>query len=321
MKIVSSFSGLGSLKSDNLVIIPTHNHPYTLGFAVESAQNQDIPDANIVVIGDGVNDDTRDVLSRYIRDDDRVIFIDMPKAIRHGEEYRDAVIRKSRAKLVTYLGDDDLFFPHHLSTMKSQLEGVDFVNPLPIFINIGGQINYVATDLANPESRAWHLDPHLRRNSVSLTGATHTRSSYLRLPSGWRPAPIGRWTDHYMWEQYFSLDGFTAKTSSLSTTAKFNDGERKSLSGVQRSSEVGDFLKKMTADSFIQAWNMRVADRVRQHSVEVQLTLDVLSEQNAEISEALYSMRRTFSWRVTRPLRAVRSLQRTLISRALRSAK
>lgn len=253
---------------DTLLIIPTHAHPLCLPLAIESAQNQSVADIDIVVIGDGVSDDTRDVMSPILAGDARVRFLDLPKAIRHGEEYRDAVIRQSSAAVVSYLGDDDLLFPSHIETMRECVAGVDFANPLPIFIRQEGTLVYYPTDLANPKSIAWHLDPRIRRNSVSLTGVTHTRESYLRLPHGWRPAPKDRWADHYMWDQYFQLDGFTARTSSLATTLKFEQSAREDMTAVARASELRAVVDMMSEPGFTERWNAGVAERIRLTAIE-----------------------------------------------------
>ena len=51
-----------------------------------------------------------------------------------------------------------------------------------------------------------------RNNFISLTGAAHTRSTYGRLPNGWRPAPANEKTDVHMWQQIFALPGFRGAT-------------------------------------------------------------------------------------------------------------
>lgn len=303
----------------NLLIIPTHAHPHTLPYAIKSAQNQTITDLDIVVIGDGVTDDTRVAVEPFLADE-RVRFLDKPKAIRHGEEYRDHVIRNSLAETVCYLGDDDLLFPNHLQLMGEHLSGVDFVNPLPIFINFDGSLHYISTDLANPDSLLWHLDEQVHRNSVSLTGVMHTRESYLRLPFGWRPAPPGRWTDHYMWQQYFQLEGFQAKTLPISTTAKFGDGERTNIEPQLRVREIEFYLQAFSQPDFSESWNQRVREVVRAKSVDQFLELQIVHsekarlitdiqnqvEMNSEISQELTRVLNTKSWRLTNPLRKFR---------------
>lgn len=263
-------------QADTLLIIPTHAHPRCLPMALESAQRQTVEDIDIVVIGDGVSDDTRDAMAPYLAADRRITFLDRPKAIRHGEEYRDEVIRQSTASIVTYLGDDDLMFAHHVATMRDRIAGVDFANPLPIYISSDDKIMFVATDLSNPASIAWHLDPRRPRNSVSLTGATHTRNSYLRLPFGWRPAPPGRWTDHYMWEQYFRSEGFTARTSHLSTTVKFPQEGREQMTDEQRAAEIRTYANLMSQDDFTARWNAAVTESVRVNAVNALLRITAL---------------------------------------------
>lgn len=276
---------------DILVIIPTHGHPKSLPLAVESARRQTVTDIDIVVIGDGVEDETRDAMAPILSDDDRVHFLDLPKAARHGEKYRDAVIRQSSASLISYLCDDDLLFPHHVETMRNCIAGVDFANPLPILLGRDGRLYYLATDLSVPGSLAWHLHPRLHHNSVSLTGATHTRESYLRLPHGWRPAPAGRWSDHYMWEQYFQLDGFTARTSSLATTVKFLRETRADMTDAQIASETRACIADMSAAGFTERWNTEVAEQVRRTSVQSHVRIAELEELMYELEQLLYKHR------------------------------
>jgi glycosyltransferase involved in cell wall biosynthesis len=319
--VSQGFANLGELSRTTLVIIPTHNHASTVSTSIKSVQNQSVEDLDIVVIGDGVQDETRDAVNPLLHDDKRIQFLDLPKGDRNGEKYRDFVIRQSAAQHVTYLGDDDLFFPHHIETLIKTLEGVDFANPLPILINIDGHLSYISTDLAFPTSIAWHLDPNHWRNSVSLTGVMHTRSSYLRLPYGWRPAPTGRWSDHYMWEQYFSLEGFKARTALRSTTAKFAAGERIELSDAERQFEITQFLSRMKDPSFKEEWDDLVIARVRKHSVLTQLKVDRLDREIVELKKTNTSLQQisenvrsdrdqifnSKSWRITAPLRALRA--------------
>ena len=321
------------LVATDLIIIPTHNRPDTVGLAVRSVQNQSVDNLDIAIIGDGVTDETRDALRPQMGEDPRITFIDRPKGARHGEEYRDETIRRSSAQRIHYLGDDDLFFPNHVETMNNLVEGVDFANSLPIFLHVDGTLTYLPTDLSIPACIAWHLDPVERRNSVSLTGVTHTRDSYNRLPFGWRPAPIGRWTDHYMWEQYFSLDGVTARTSHRATTAKFNNLERAHHSGPERAAEISKVLSHMSRAAYVDEWNERVSRRVREHSAQSEILIqqsltrifeleaerDQLTDQLGRSTRALKTMEQTISWRITRPLRTLRARQLGRKSFALNS--
>jgi hypothetical protein len=337
----AEFAGV-AYQRDHLLIIPTHNHAETLALAVQSAQNQTEQDLGIVVIGDGVTDDSRDAIAPIVKSDNRVSFLDRAKAVRHGEEYRDEVIRASKATTIAYSGDDDLLFPDHIENLSELLTGVDFVNSLPIFINPDGTLTHLPSDLSLPESVSWHLDPNERRNTVSLTGVMHTRSSYLGLPFGWRPAPTGRWTDHYMWEQYFSMPNFTARTSTRATTAKFAQDAREGMTAIQRGSELKEFARQMSTTGFVEQWNARVRecerqtiawlalektslnaqlasavqrgeelsaeiDAIRQECERLRVALDISDKRSDEIAATVEAMVNSKSWKITAPLRKLRA--------------
>ena len=306
-----------------LVIIPTHNHPETLAIAVQSVQNQTISDIRIVVIGDGVNDDTRDIMATIVDADERVTFLDLPKTLRHGEEYRDAAIRASSEEVIAYLCDDDLMFPQHLEHLMNVLDGNDFANPPPVLMQPDGSLLIIPGDLGNPGSVQWHLDSETMRNSVSLSGVMHTRSSYERLPLGWRPAPVGRWTDHFMWQQYFSLPNFRGATAKISTTAKFPASSSSGLHTDVTAASIRQFASAMAQPGFFDEWQERVRAAVWATAVDQLLTLtnmardnDALRSTNADLVlgqepsrlRVIQEFTSSTSWRVTKPLRWVRRL-------------
>lgn len=301
-----------------LVIIPTHRHLKTLPLAIASVQQQTIQNIEIVVIGDGVLDGTRDAMKVIVANDERVRFLDLPKSQRHGEEYRDRVIRESTAKYIAYLCDDDLLFPNYLETMLKEIQGFDFVNPLPIFIGIDGELSYTPGDLSLPESIAWHLDEEIHRNSISLTGVMHTMESYLRLPVGWRTTPVGIATDHYMWRQFFELPGFRGTTVPKSLTAKFPADDRKDQE--LNAKELEEFLTNFSQPDFYNFWNMKVQRRISQEAVNGMLGQyqagrdfhDSLARIENEYQTLFMNLHKHYqsslSWKITAPLRKAYSL-------------
>lgn len=267
-----------------------------------------------MVIGDGISEETRESLAPLLSVNERLHLVDRPKSIRHGEEYRDEVILDSSAEYITYLCDDDLLLPHHLETMLNVIEGVDFANPFPVFIRPDGSIFPMAMDLGFPGALDWHLNPKIRRNSVSLTGVMHTRKSYLRLKQGWRPAPTDRWTDHFMWQQFFTTPGLTFRTSPRSTTAKFPANLRGSDSPEQLNLELSTFTDMMRRPEFSVEWDARVAEAVRYEAVRLQIENDLVRNNVEagynELARELEAIRHTWSWRLTRPLRSIRRMLR-----------
>ena len=201
------------------VIVPTHDHATTIEYSIRSVLEQTVPDLAVVVIGDGVGDDTRDVVHSIQGEDSRVSFLDRPKAPRHGEILRHEVLQSVTSPFIAYHGDDDLLLPNHLETMIALLADADFAHPLPILVEASGDLVHLPTDLSMEECRAWHVASP-PRNAVSLTGVAHTLESYRRLPHGWRTTPPGQWTDHYMWQQFLGIPDLTAVTSRKATAVK-----------------------------------------------------------------------------------------------------
>ncbi|HYA08203.1 MAG TPA: glycosyltransferase, partial [Gaiellaceae bacterium] len=78
------------------VLIPTHDHGPTLLRSVGSVLAQTVPELEVLVIGDGVPDVTRELMAKVTAGDERVRFFDHPKGPRHGELYRHAALQEAR---------------------------------------------------------------------------------------------------------------------------------------------------------------------------------------------------------------------------------
>jgi Glycosyl transferase family 2 len=201
------------------ILVPTHDHAATLDLAVRSALEQSVAEIEVVVIGDGVGDDTRDVVAGLTREDSRVRFLDLPKGPNHGELHRGTAIEGTSAEIVCYLCDDDLLLPEHVESMAGLLADADLANSQNGCLELDGSWHPFLSDLASPRFREWTLRPD--RNGVSLTGTAHTVAAYRRLPHGWRTTPPGRWPDHYMWQQFLAEPWVRAVTAARVTAVQF----------------------------------------------------------------------------------------------------
>jgi GalNAc5-diNAcBac-PP-undecaprenol beta-1,3-glucosyltransferase len=173
-----------------LVIIPTHDHPWSLDLSVESALVQTFENLDIVIIGDGVGDDTRDVVAGLLNRDDRIRFVDAPKSPSRSERVRHDVICSSDADVVAYLGDDDLFFPDHVESMAALLDRYDFAHPVSVCVDGNDVLTAFPADLSDPDCVEWHLQHGW--NTIGLTGVAHSSEMYRRLPRGWtEPRTVG----------------------------------------------------------------------------------------------------------------------------------
>ena len=183
------------------VLIPTHKHAATLPFAVKTVQQQGINDIEILIVGDGVNDQLRATIKELQTGDRRIKFFDMPKGPRHGEIHRDAVLRQAQGRIVCYQCDDDLWLPGHLQAMEAALESADFVGAMQVDVELGDRLRGYLFDLERPEfwSHGWSgsltalaigpttgSDWHLRRTGSRLIAA-YPKAGQQRLPALFLP--------------------------------------------------------------------------------------------------------------------------------------
>jgi glycosyltransferase involved in cell wall biosynthesis len=184
---------------ETTVLIPTHNHGETLRYSVASVQAQTLQDFEILVVGDGVPDVTRDLVSDLVREDARIQFFDFPKGPRHGELHRHAVLRNARGRCVCYLCDDDLWLPSHLEHLTGLLHRADLAHTAEMTIDPSGEGLILAFDLNHSIDRELL---ETSRSGFGLSSGAHTLEAYRRLPYGWRTTPKEIHTDTYMWQQF-----------------------------------------------------------------------------------------------------------------------
>jgi glycosyltransferase involved in cell wall biosynthesis len=265
------------------VILPTHDHASTLEFSIQSILEQSFQDFELVIVGDGIGDDSRSIIRNFLIQDKRVRLIDEPKSIRHGELIRDLVIRESNSRYIAYHGDDDLMMSNHLETMLGEIKNSDFIHTLPIQVGVGGILNYLPIDISLQDCLDWHLGEKIQ-NAVSFTGVLHSKESYMNLPVGWSEAPIEFPSDLFMWRKYFALAGFSGKTASLSTTIKLDASIRKGMSAIERTAEINEWWVKLHEPGFQKKWKRMTNEAVRICAVQ---QLIVKQQTDNEYSQIL----------------------------------
>jgi glycosyltransferase involved in cell wall biosynthesis len=271
--------GVTSKRSPRVtVIIPTHNHATTVDLAVESALNQTVSDLDVVVIGDGVTDDTRDAV-RSVLGDDRVRFLDRPKSRSRAEATRHEVLSSVCSPFVCYLGDDDLLLRDHVEQMIGLLAEADFAHPLPLLIDRDGSLRAHPTDLTRPECVQWHLRAGPQHNAISLTGAAHRLDAYHRLPYGWLTPPAGTQSDLFMWRQWFQMPGLRFVTGSRLTVLKLEASVRQDMSCSARRLEMLSWKARAEKDGFADELSHLAADAFRRFAIETRLVVSSLEDQ------------------------------------------
>jgi hypothetical protein len=161
------------------VIVPTHDRAALIDLAVASALGQTVRELEVIVVGDGVGDDTRAVLRGLMAADERVRFLDLEKDPGRGEGHRDLAVSEAASDVICYLCDDELLLPDHVAIMIELLANADLAQTLNGHLNADGTFT-PGRRTSNAESALeWEHD------AVSITGTAHRVSTYQRLVGGW----------------------------------------------------------------------------------------------------------------------------------------
>jgi GalNAc5-diNAcBac-PP-undecaprenol beta-1,3-glucosyltransferase len=246
------------------VIVPTHDHGPTLRSSLGSALAQTVEDIEVLVVGDGAPDVTREIVGELSRADERVSFFDHPKGPRHGELYRHEALAQARGEIVCYLADDDLWFPEHVETMRDALNGSDFVGAHAVHVTPAEELLTWPSDLSLP----WFRERMLagEANFVPLSCAAHTLDVYRRLPEGWSPAPLSSPTDLFMWRKLLSLPGLRARSVTLPTVVQLPSTLRHGWTTKARVAELEPWARRVADPDWSREFRAEVFDMVRRQA-------------------------------------------------------
>ena len=100
------------------VIIPTHNRAPLLCQAIRSVLDQSFPNYEVIVVDDGSNDDTANVVQNF--EDKRVHYLYQTNAGRSAARNRGLAL--AQGGYIALLDDDDLFLPQKLASQVAFLE-------------------------------------------------------------------------------------------------------------------------------------------------------------------------------------------------------
>ena len=290
--------------TDATILIPTYRHPRLLPYAVQSALDQEGASIELFVVGDGVEDDSREALQPFLADP-RVRFFDFPKGPRHGELNRHEALREASGTIVCYLSDDDLLLRDHAAEMGRLLEDATFAHVIQAYIHPDGHLDYFPWDYGRAEfveiARA-------RKGSIGITGTSHRLDAYRRLPFGWRTTPEGTPTDHHMWLQWLESPDFKGALGTRLTHLWFPDRYWVTVPVEQREAALADWFRRSREPGFAEEAHELLHDALRRGAEDYHLW--ARSEQLT-----VAAMRRSRAWR------AREWLLRRRLPRALRARR
>jgi glycosyltransferase involved in cell wall biosynthesis len=195
-----------------------------LPLVVGCMQRQTVPDFELFIIGDGVDEVTRTVCQHLAAQDDRIHFFDHPKHPRRGEEFRHAALQKARGRIVLYCCDRDLWLPQHIAQMDERLQTANFVTGYFYAVLPDGTLDGV-------------LRSRLFDRPV-LTAMGHTLALYNALPQGWATTPAQYPTDVYMARKLVGHPVCRPAMSWIPTFLYLKRGDHPGLSTTERYREL-----------------------------------------------------------------------------------
>jgi glycosyltransferase involved in cell wall biosynthesis len=199
------------------ILLPTtSDRGPLLQYSAGSALRQTVQDIELFIVGDGVNETTRQAANALVQQDKRVNFFDFPKHPRRGETYRHEVLQsEAKGEIVCYLCDRDLMLSNHIAELYEALNISDIASSFCYSIRATGEITLAHVDFIGE----WKdHNTKLRR----LSCIAHTLEAYKSLPYGWRTTPPNQFTDHYMWRQFLEQNEIRANMIPVPTVLYFN---------------------------------------------------------------------------------------------------
>ncbi len=109
------------------VVIPTLNRANLIARAIGSILHGDYENVEVIVIDDGSEDATEEVVSEYLRKDTRIVYIKQKKG--GIGKARNEGLRRATGFFVTFLDSDDFFVPWRISKCveyMNQNKNIDF---------------------------------------------------------------------------------------------------------------------------------------------------------------------------------------------------
>ena len=292
------------------VVVPTHDHGATLRHSVGSALRQTVEDIEVLIVGDGMPDQAREVAVEVADSDRRVRLFDNPKGERLGELHRHAALEKARAPVVLYLSDDDLWFPEHVETMVAALDssGADFVHASPIWRMGDGTYYRWIVDLAQEPYRQLIFKGE---NRLGLSSGGHTLDAYRRLPHGWRSAPKDQYSDAWMWRQFAEQPNVTFVCTTAPTVLHLPSSVRPDWTAEQRLTELATCAEMLTDPA------QRLALLTNLYESELD-RLTWLETRGWELEGWVADRERAIAWQAERAERAESTVQAMRASRRWR---
>ena len=102
------------------IVLPTFNREHFIDFAIKSVITQTYKDWELIIIDDGSTDETKDVIEKFIKKDNRIRYIYQKNKERSAA--RNKGIEQANGDWICFLDSDDIYHKNHLEEFKQLIE-------------------------------------------------------------------------------------------------------------------------------------------------------------------------------------------------------
>lgn len=276
------------------VAIPTHDRRDLVALTVASALAQTRPPLEVIVLADGCTDGTTDALRAL--GDERVRVIELEKGPGYAYAHRNVALREARGDVVSWLGDDDLYFPDHLAVIGELWDagGVDLVQAYAVLVDEAGAFTALCSDWG---VERFHAEALRGDNRTPMAAVSHRPATALDV-GGWR-GELERRGDIDLWRRM--LEAGASTRMSTTPTVLHPRGSGRVQSPAERlvqNRALTDALGDRGRSAELRAEASRAAQRTlasREHDAETRTAeVAVLLEAQTAAREAAVAEREQF---------------------------
>lgn len=180
------------------IILCTYNRAAVLPTAIRSVVQQTEHDWELIIIDDGSNDTTYNIVKQFLQNDPRIVyFYQNNQGLAHA---RNRGLTIATGDFICFVDSDDELTPMHLEKRLRYMKrspAVDFIHGGMILI--GPKKKHFVADVTNPGKKI-HL------SKCHIGGTFFFRRSILKKVTGFKPIPFGEDFEFYRRvERYFSI--------------------------------------------------------------------------------------------------------------------
>ncbi|MFE7094352.1 glycosyltransferase family 2 protein [Streptomyces erythrochromogenes] len=168
------------------VICPTYNRSRAILPTLDSVRAQSMRDWEMIVVSDGSDDDTDEVVAEVAAQDDRIRLRRVPHfGFQAGPT--NLVLPEVKGEYIAYLDHDDRWESGHLALLTAAFDdGAQFVATRARKVNASGAV----TSTADPLTMCWAPELQLMNPLFENSCAAH-RAGLAESVGGWRESPVG----------------------------------------------------------------------------------------------------------------------------------